>query len=71
MKRRSILAVAAIATALAASAMPTAAQKPLVGAVLYARDSQFWQQIERGMKDAAAKNGADLQVVLNRRQLPT
>ncbi len=60
-----------LATTLVASAVPAAADRPLIGAVLYARDSQFWQQVERGMKDAAAKNGADLQIVLNRRQLPT
>jgi ribose transport system substrate-binding protein len=72
MNRRSILAAAVIASTLIVAARPAAAaDRPLIGAVLYARDSQFWQQIERGMKDAAAKNGADLQIVLNRRQLPT
>lgn len=48
-----------------------AGASPRIGAVLYARDSQYWQQIERGMKDAAAKYGATLQVELSRRQLPT
>jgi ABC-type sugar transport system substrate-binding protein len=70
--RRSMLAAAAVAATLVASArQAAAADRPLIGVVLYARDSQFWQQVERGMKDAAAKNGADLQIVLNRRQLPT
>ena len=48
-----------------------AAEKLRIGAVLYARDSQFWQQIERGMQDAAAKYGAVIQFVLNHRQLAT
>ncbi|SEQ25834.1 monosaccharide ABC transporter substrate-binding protein, CUT2 family [Faunimonas pinastri] len=69
------LALVAGVTALIASgawsAVASAADRPLIGAVLYARDSQFWQQVERGMKDAAEKNGVDLQFVLNRRQLPT
>lgn len=48
------------------------AQTPLrVGAVMYARDSQYWQQIEKGIKDAAAQSKVDLQVGLSRRQLPT
>ncbi len=48
-----------------------AADQLRIGAVLYARDSQFWQQIERGMKDAAAQYKVDIQFALNRRQLPT
>lgn len=66
--RRTALAAGA-AFALASRAQ--AAEKLRIGAVLYARDSQFWQQIERGMQDAATKYGATLQVVLNRRQLAT
>jgi ribose transport system substrate-binding protein len=51
---------------------PVFAQAPLrVGAVMYARDSQYWQQIEKGLKDGAAQAKVDLQVALNRRQLPT
>ena len=42
-----------------------------IGALIYARDSQFWQQIERGMSDAAEEYGVDLAVGLNRRQLAT
>lgn len=41
-----------------------------IGAIIYARDSQFWQQIERGMRDAAKANNAELLVGMNRRQLP-
>jgi ribose transport system substrate-binding protein len=59
------------ATLLGATPAALAAGTETIGAVLYARDSQFWQQIERGMKDAAAKYGVDVQFVLNRRQLPT
>jgi ribose transport system substrate-binding protein len=44
--------------------------KLTVGAIIYARDSQFWQQIERGMRDAAKANNAELLVGMNRRQLP-
>jgi ribose transport system substrate-binding protein len=67
------LASAAIvsAMAIAASAAPALAQKISIGAVIYARDSQFWAQVELGMRDAARNQGVDLQVVLNRRQLPT
>ncbi len=67
--RRTLLAAVTACAVLAA--LPAAGQKPVIGAVLYARDSQFWQQIERGMKDAAAKNGVDVQIELSRRQLPT
>lgn len=66
--RRTALAAGA---ALALAPRARAAEKLRIGAVLYARDSQFWQQIERGMQDAATKYGATLQVVLNRRQLAT
>jgi ribose transport system substrate-binding protein len=44
--------------------------KLTIGAIIYARDSQFWQQIERGMRDAAKANNAELLVGMNRRQLP-
>jgi ABC-type sugar transport system substrate-binding protein len=48
-----------------------AQDKTTIGVVMYARDSQYWQQVERGIKDAGAKYNVDLQIVLNRRQLPT
>ncbi|WP_337182381.1 sugar ABC transporter substrate-binding protein [Shinella sp.] len=63
-----------VAGLLAAAAMMTAAQSQsadVIGAVVYARDSQYWQQVERGMSDAAEKYGVTLQVGQNRRQLPT
>ncbi|MBO9127899.1 MULTISPECIES: sugar ABC transporter substrate-binding protein [unclassified Rhizobium] len=63
-----LLAVAAVTLAV----MPVrAADETVIGAVIYARDSQFWQQIERGMTDAAKKYNVTLQVGQNRRQLPT
>jgi ribose transport system substrate-binding protein len=58
--------VAAVAAFLAA-----AEAAPVVGAVIYARDSQFWALVELGMRDAARDEGVDLLVALNRRQLPT
>jgi len=69
--RRQLLS--RLATLAAASYVPAAfAQAPVrVGAVMYARDSQYWQQIEKGMKDAAAQSKVDIQFALSRRQLPT
>jgi ribose transport system substrate-binding protein len=69
--RQIALAAITLAAALAAPILPAHADKPLIGAVLYARDSEFWRQVERGMQDAAAANNVDLEVVLNRRQLGT
>lgn len=69
---RLLSAALASAIILAVSAAPGwAEEKKSVGVVLYARDSQFWQQIELGMKEAAKKYDLDLQFVLSRRQLPT
>lgn len=48
-----------------------AQSKITVGAIMYARDSQYWQQVEKGMRDAAAKYNVSLQVELNHRQLAT
>lgn len=56
---------------LAGAATTASAQKKTIGVVLYARDSQFWQQIELGMRDAARKQDVDLQITLSRRLLPT
>lgn len=56
---------------LAGAATTASAQKKTIGVVLYARDSQFWQQIELGMRDAARKQEVDLQFILSRRLLPT
>lgn len=65
--------VAAIALSLAAMiGVPASAQERIaIGGVIYARDSQYWQQVEKGMADAAKALNVDLQVALNRRQLPT
>jgi ribose transport system substrate-binding protein len=67
------IALTAIALAgVVAGPIPLAhADKPVIGAVLYARDSEFWRQVERGMQDAAAANNVDLQIALSRRQLAT
>ncbi|MGQ9368329.1 sugar ABC transporter substrate-binding protein [Azospirillum sp. ST 5-10] len=72
--RWKTITVSLIALAMGATAAVGAAHaddRVSVGGIIYARDSQFWQQIERGMQDAAEKYGADLQVGLNRRQLAT
>lgn len=54
------------------AATPSMAQDDIIiGGLIYARDSQFWQQVERGMIDAAAEYEVQLQMGLNRRQLPT
>lgn len=59
-------------TAMAIATLPAkAADETVIGAIIYARDSQFWQQIERGMNDAAKKYNVKLQIGQNRRQLPT
>lgn len=64
--RVSLLAAATVATTGA-----HAQTGPSIGAIIYARDSQFWQQIERGMRDAAKALSADIQFGVNRRQLAT
>jgi len=70
--RQSVLGAVASIMVFALSATPALPQtKTLIGAVLYARDSQFWQQVELGMRDAAKTYDVDLQVALSRRQLPT
>lgn len=43
----------------------------VIGGIMYARDSQYWQLIELGMQDAADELGVTLLVVLNNRELPT
>lgn len=59
-------------TAMTIATLPAkAADETVIGAIIYARDSQFWQQIERGMNDAAKKYNVKLQIGQNRRQLPT
>lgn len=65
--------IAVLALSLAAMiGVPASAQERIViGGVIYARDSQYWQQVEKGMADAAKALNVDLQVALNRRQLPT
>ncbi|WP_438390432.1 sugar ABC transporter substrate-binding protein [Caballeronia sp. DA-9] len=75
--RRTILKLGA-ATLLGSQFLLVAAEparaasndKLTIGAIIYARDSQFWQQIERGMRDAAKSSNAELLVGMNRRQLP-
>ncbi len=55
-----------------AGATATLAQNAVeIGGVLYARDSQSWLLAERGMKDAAEKNGAGIVIGLSQRQLAT
>jgi ABC-type sugar transport system substrate-binding protein len=65
-------AIVALAAIVAASGAPiaNAQDKLTVGAIIYARDSQFWQQVEKGMRDAAKANNVDILVGMNRRQLP-
>ncbi|MCO5063561.1 MAG: sugar ABC transporter substrate-binding protein [Rhizobiaceae bacterium] len=74
MINRLVNAIASVAvTGVMLMSTPVFAQdgKLSIGALIYARDSQFWQQVERGMSDAAAKYDVDLAVGLNRRQLAT
>ena len=61
----------AAATALTAPGAVAQDDDISIGALIYARDSQFWQQVERGMSDAAKEYDVDLAVGLNRRQLAT
>ncbi len=65
-----LLALAA-AAGLAGAVSAQAQEKITIGAIIYARDSQYWQQIERGMRDAAAKYGVTVTFGLNQRKLPT
>jgi ABC-type sugar transport system substrate-binding protein len=70
--KAAVLALTAAAGLAVALSTPVQAQDKLtIGAIIYARDSQFWQQIERGMRDAAQKYGATIQFGLNQRKLPT
>jgi ABC-type sugar transport system substrate-binding protein len=69
---RSALLGGLILAVAVATATPAAAQKKtLFGGVLYARDSQYWQLIERGMRNAAETLNADVIIGLNNRQLAT
>jgi len=67
--RVAVVAIAAVAAA-AGATLASAQDKLTIGAIIYARDSQFWQQIEKGMRDAAKANNVELLVGMNRRQLP-
>lgn len=75
--KKLALAIGLSLAALGSTALalgPTAAsaqERIVVGGIVYARDSQYWQQVEKGMADAAKALDIDLQVALNRRQLPT
>jgi ABC-type sugar transport system substrate-binding protein len=68
--KASMLALA-VAAGLAGAGTAQAQDKITIGAIIYARDSQYWQQIERGMRDAAAKYGTTITFGLNQRKLPT
>lgn len=69
---KKLLSGLVAAAAIAVTALPArAADDMVIGAIIYARDSQFWQQVERGMNDAAKKYSVTLQIGQNRRQLPT
>jgi ribose transport system substrate-binding protein len=70
--RHSILA-AALGLALSAATLPAASQAAdrfTIGGIIYAPDSQYWQLVQRGMRDAAKDLGVDIVIGLNRRQLP-
>lgn len=73
-RRRTLLATAGLATMGAGSLLAgraRAARQVRIGAVIWARDSQYWQQVEKGMRDAAAKRGAAITVAINNRHLVT
>ncbi|QRM33967.1 sugar ABC transporter substrate-binding protein [Microvirga sp. VF16] len=69
--KKMIVTLAASIMAIAMASAGEAQERIKVGGIIYARDSQYWQQAERGMNDAAKKLGVDLQIGLNRRQLAT
>lgn len=69
--KRMMMALAASVVALSTVSVGEAQERIKVGGVIYARDSQYWQQVERGMNDAAKKLNVDIQIGLNRRQLAT
>jgi ABC-type sugar transport system substrate-binding protein len=69
--KKMIVALAASLMTIAMTSAGGAQEQIKVGGIIYARDSQYWQQVERGMNDAAKKLGVDLQIGLNRRQLAT
>ncbi|MGH6773351.1 MULTISPECIES: sugar ABC transporter substrate-binding protein [Brucella] len=69
--KKLISGLMAVTTMAIATLPAKAADETVIGAIIYARDSQFWQQIERGMNDAAKKYDVKLQIGQNRRQLPT
>lgn len=67
--RRALVMGAMGAGTLAAA--PARAAAVRIGAVLWARDSQYWQLIEKGIREGAAKRGAQATFVVNNRQLAT
>ncbi|KAB2784163.1 sugar ABC transporter substrate-binding protein [Brucella anthropi] len=69
--KKLISGLMAVTTMAIATLPAKAADETVIGAIIYARDSQFWQQVERGMNDAAKKYDVKLQIGQNRRQLPT
>jgi ribose transport system substrate-binding protein len=69
--KKMIVTLAVSIIAIAMTSAGEAQERIKVGGIIYARDSQYWQQAERGMNDAAKKLGVDLQIGLNRRQLAT
>ncbi|WEX07259.1 sugar ABC transporter substrate-binding protein [Chelativorans sp. AA-79] len=69
--KRAIAVLGLVATALTSAPAHAQDKEISIGALIYARDSQFWQQVERGMADAAKEYGVSLNVGLNRRQLAT
>ncbi|MDA8247722.1 MAG: sugar ABC transporter substrate-binding protein [Rhodospirillales bacterium] len=66
-RRRTLLAAGAASLA----AGRAQAAQVRIGAVIWARDSQYWQQVEKGMRDAAAQRGAAITLAINNRQLAT
>jgi ABC-type sugar transport system substrate-binding protein len=69
-------AVLALLTACSTGAEPSPAPReqdgPIqVGAIMYARDLEFWQLVEAGMRDAARELDVPLNVDVSNRQLQT
>lgn len=69
--RKAAIAAGFAAATASVAGMAVGQDKLSIGALIYARDSQFWQQVELGMSDAAKKYDVDLAVGLNQRKLPT
>jgi ribose transport system substrate-binding protein len=79
---RAVIAAAVVFPALVLTACSTGSETstggtakqsgPIkIGALMFARDLEFWQLVEAGMKAAASKEGAEIDVEVSNRNLAT